>query len=302
MTGKSRKPAVRGPALQGLVSVHVEDQAVLSLPVTEIRTGGAHQPRRRAQEANLDTLAASIRERGILQPLLVRSTPSGYELVAGERRLRAAVLAGLTQVPVLVRELDDHAALEAALIENLQREGLEIIDEVDSTLSLVANRLMIPREDARDRLLEHLRRPERGDGLSELEALFLQLGRGSWQSFTKNKLRILNWPETVLTAMRDHGLPYTIAGVIAAAPPDHQSALLAFALKPATKLEVRAEAQRLNPPKARRTDRQLSMQLAKRLSSERWLASLGVEDRHALDSWLKKMPDRVRQALQRQEP
>ncbi|MGY2896913.1 ParB/RepB/Spo0J family partition protein [Deinococcus sp. UYEF24] len=291
---------MRGPALLGLISVPSEDQAVLSLSVAEIRTGGAHQPRRRAQEANLETLATSIRERGILQPLLVRSTSSGYELVAGERRLRAAVIAGLTQVPVLVRELTDHEALEAALIENLQREGLEIIDEVDSTLSLVANRLLIPREAARERLLEHLRRPERSDGLPELEALFQQLGRGSWQSFTKNKLRILNWPEAVLSAMRDNGLPYTIAGIIAAAPADHQSALLAFALKPATKLEVRAEAQRLNPPKARGIDRQLSVQLAKRLSSERWLASLGKEDQHALEAWLKKMPDRVRQALQKQ--
>ena len=300
MTGKSRKPAVRGPALQGLVSVPAEDQAVLSLSVAEIRTGGAYQPRRRAQDANLETLTTSIREHGILQPLLVRSTPSGYELVAGERRLRAAVVAGLTQVPVLVRKLSDHEALEAALIENLQREGLEIIDEVDATLSLVANRLMIPREHARDRLLEHLRRPERSDGLPELEALFHQLGRGSWQSFTKNKLRILNWPGTVLAAMRDHGLPYTVAGIIAAAPAADQAALLTFALKPATKLEVRAEAQRLNPPKARGIDRQLSVQLAKRLSSERWLASLEKEDQRALEEWMKKMPDRVREALQRQ--
>jgi len=298
VTGKSRKPAVRGPALQGLISSASQDPTATSLPIGDIRTGAAHQPRRRAQEANLETLSASIREHGVLQPLLVRSTPSGYELVAGERRLRAAILAGLAEVPVLIRELNDHEALEAALIENLQREGLEIIDEVDSTLSLIANRLLIPREAVRERLLEHLRRPERTDGLAELEALFLQLGRGSWRSFAKNKLRILNWPEAVLAAMREQGLPYTIAGVIAAAPSQHQPALLTFALKPATKLEVRAEAQRLNPPKARSVDRKLSEQLAKRLSSQRWLASLGEEDQKALSVWLKKMPDRLRQALE----
>lgn len=298
MTGKGKKPAVRAPALQGLISTAPEETASTSLPISNIQTGAAHQPRRRAQEANLETLSASIREHGVLQPLLVRSTPTGYELVAGERRLRAAVLAGLSEVPVLIRDLNDHEALEAALIENLQREGLEIIDEVDSTLSLVANRLQIPREDARDRLLEHLRRPERTDGLVELDALFLQLGRGSWRSFAKNKLRILNWPEAVLAAMRDQGLPYTIAGVIAAAPSQHQSALLTFALKPATKLEVRAEAQRLSPPKARSIDRQLSEQLAKRLSSQRWLTALDKEDQKALAGWLKKMPDRIRQALE----
>jgi ParB family chromosome partitioning protein len=79
------------------------------------------QPRRHFDEAALETLAASIRERGLLQPLLVRRVPNGYELIAGERRLRAAQRAGLESVPVVVREADPQERLELALIENLQR-------------------------------------------------------------------------------------------------------------------------------------------------------------------------------------
>ena len=298
MTGRSRKPAVRGPALQGLVPTAPGEFAVTTLPIREISLGASHQPRRRAEEANLQDLTASVREKGVLQPLLVRSISNGYELVAGERRLRAAELAGLAEVPVLVRELNDTDALEVALIENLQREGLEIIDEVDATLRLVAHRLQIPQEAARDRLLEYLRRPENTEGISQLEALFTLLGRGTWQSFVKNKLRILNWPPLILAAMRDHGLPYTIAGVIAASPPLHHEGLLAFALTGASKTQVRAEAQRLNPPNRRRNDHERTIQIARKLSSERWLTSLDEQSEKDLEAWLKKMPARLKQTLQ----
>jgi ParB family chromosome partitioning protein len=82
------------------------------------------QPRAGFDEESLAELEASIREHGVLQPVLVRPTPDGYELVAGERRWRAAATAGLKTVPALVRHLDDRGALEAALVENLQRENL----------------------------------------------------------------------------------------------------------------------------------------------------------------------------------
>lgn len=87
------------------------------------------QPRRSFDESKIDELAASIREKGILQPLLVRRRGDGYELIAGERRLRAAMKAGLKEVPVVVRETTDHEALQLALIENLQREDLNPIEE-----------------------------------------------------------------------------------------------------------------------------------------------------------------------------
>ncbi|MBX6422535.1 ParB/RepB/Spo0J family partition protein [Thermosulfurimonas sp. F29] len=90
------------------------------------------QPRRKFSEEELARLADSIREKGVLQPLLVREiAPGTYELVAGERRLRAAKMAGLSEVPVLVKALSDEEALSVALIENLQREDLNPLEEAE---------------------------------------------------------------------------------------------------------------------------------------------------------------------------
>ena len=97
------------------------------LPVTAIRPN-THQPRRSFPEAGIRELAASIREVGILQPLVVRSTHSGFELIAGERRLRAAQEAGLERVPVLIRQAGDNESMELALVENLQREDLNPLE------------------------------------------------------------------------------------------------------------------------------------------------------------------------------
>jgi len=115
---------------------------VLELRVDELQPG-RYQPRGTVREESLDELAQSIREQGVLQPLIVRAVASPaesgpvYEIVAGERRWRAARLVGLPTVPVIVRELDDQSALAVALIENLQREDLNPIDQARSMLRLV---------------------------------------------------------------------------------------------------------------------------------------------------------------------
>ncbi|MSQ48827.1 MAG: ParB/RepB/Spo0J family partition protein [Betaproteobacteria bacterium] len=111
--------------------------AVASLPVGAIRPG-KYQPRTRMDQQALAELAASIRAQGLMQPLLVR--PLGdkqYELIAGERRWRAAQLAGLTEVPVLVREVQDNAALAMSLIENIQREDLNPLEEATGLQRLI---------------------------------------------------------------------------------------------------------------------------------------------------------------------
>jgi len=92
-------------------------------------TANPLQPRRVFDEAKLDELAISIRDQGVIQPLIVRRNGDGYELIAGERRLRAAMKAGLKEVPVVVREASDNDSLQLALIENLQREDLNPIEE-----------------------------------------------------------------------------------------------------------------------------------------------------------------------------
>jgi ParB family chromosome partitioning protein len=97
----------------------------------------ALQPRKVFAPDALAELAASIAEKGVLQPLLVRTTKGGFEIVAGERRFRAAQMAGLKAVPVVVRELDDRQALEVAIIENLQREDLDDLEEAEAYQQLL---------------------------------------------------------------------------------------------------------------------------------------------------------------------
>ena len=98
------------------------------VPVGEILPG-AMQPRNGMDNSSLNELAESIRENGIVQPLIVRPREGGYELIAGERRWRAAQMAGLARVPIVIRDVDDRTALELALVENLQRENLDSIEE-----------------------------------------------------------------------------------------------------------------------------------------------------------------------------
>ena len=107
----------------------LESGRVLYLPLGSIRPNPA-QPRRIFDPAGLQELADSIRQYGILQPLTVRRKENGYELIAGERRLRAAGMAGLTQAPCLVAAVDEEASGMLALVENLQRRDLDFIEDV----------------------------------------------------------------------------------------------------------------------------------------------------------------------------
>ena len=102
--------------------------SVLDVPLSRV-VPNPHQPRHHWDDADLEDLAASIREHGVLQPVLVTETIDGYQLIAGERRVRAARLAGLDRIPALVRQLADRDQLEVALVENVQRSDLDPIDE-----------------------------------------------------------------------------------------------------------------------------------------------------------------------------
>jgi ParB family chromosome partitioning protein len=110
-----------------------------------------YQPRRRFADADLAELSDSIREQGILQPLLVRKDGLGYELVAGERRLRAARLAGLQQVPVVTKDISDEALLEMSIIENIQREDLNPLDEAEA-YHLLMTEFSLTQEEAAKRV------------------------------------------------------------------------------------------------------------------------------------------------------
>jgi ParB family transcriptional regulator, chromosome partitioning protein len=122
------------------------EQELRELPV-ELISPNPSQPRRHFDDASLVALADSLRERGVLQPVLVRPLPGGsYELIAGERRWRAAQLAGLETVPALVRPHDDAASLELALIENMAREDLNPVEEARAC-ALLVDELGLTREE-----------------------------------------------------------------------------------------------------------------------------------------------------------
>ncbi len=110
--------------------------AVVELPLARV-AASPYQPRHHVDDAALEELAASIREHGVLQPVLVTETLDGYQLIAGERRVRAARLAGLERIPALVRQLADRDQLEVALVENVQRADLDPIDEASAYRRLI---------------------------------------------------------------------------------------------------------------------------------------------------------------------
>ncbi len=147
----SKKPSGLGRGLGALLGDDVlktETSGSLFLPISQVESCSS-QPRKHFDEASLAELAASIQEHGIIQPLTVRKLASGYyQIIAGERRWRAARLAGLSEVPVIVIEADDRKAAELAMIENLQREDLNPMEEAAGFQSLIETYHMTQEEAA----------------------------------------------------------------------------------------------------------------------------------------------------------
>ena len=156
----------------------LDSTRVLFLPVDAIAPN-PHQPRRVFPQHELEELADSIRALGLLQPLTVRRSGSGWELVAGERRLRAAKLAGLTEVPCLSLQIDSQRSSLLALVENLQRKDLDFWEEALALDKLISTYHLSQEEAARR--------------------------SGKSQSAVANKLRLLKLPGPVLERLRDAG-------------------------------------------------------------------------------------------------
>ncbi len=183
----------------------------------------ATQPRRYFDPQAMQSLVESVKQNGILQPLLVRPAGDKYELVAGERRYRAAQTAALTSVPVTVREMSDEQAVQYALTENLQREDLNPVEATEGTLQLLALRLgcetaQVPsilyrmENEAKGKITRNVS----GNSETEIvEKVFAQLGKISWQSFVRTRLPLLKLPEEILSALRAGQIEYTKAKKIA---------------------------------------------------------------------------------------
>ncbi|MGG2482551.1 ParB/RepB/Spo0J family partition protein [Brevibacillus borstelensis] len=129
-----------GKGLNALITSNMieEEEHVLEIPVADIRPN-PYQPRKEFESSAIEELAQSIKEHGIIQPLIVRKSIKGYELVAGERRLRAAKSLGLKKVAAVVKDYSDQQLMEIALIENLQRENLNPLEEAEAYEKLISH-------------------------------------------------------------------------------------------------------------------------------------------------------------------
>lgn len=192
--------------------------AICSIKVNE------SQPRRYFDVEKLEQLVISIKEHGILEPLLVRPIGEGqYELVAGERRYRAALQVGLKEIPVVIRELNNREALQLSLVENLIREDLNPVEETEGILHLLSLRL---NQDT-DNVISTLYRMQNeakgkvtqnvlgNDNSEAIQAVFDALGIMTWESFINSRLPLLKLPDDILEALRKGEIEYTKATAIA---------------------------------------------------------------------------------------
>lgn len=203
-------------------------QQVLELPIADIHPN-PHQPRQNFAPGDLAELALSISQVGVLQPLSVRRTGGGWELIAGERRLRAAELAGLPRVPCLPVEADEDASALLALVENLQRKDLDVWEEAAALRQLI-DRHHLSQEEAARRI-------------------------GKSQSAVANKLRLLKLPEDVIDSLRSNRLTERHArALLRLDTPELQRAALEYIVKrqfnvAQTEAYVQRLCQREPPPR-----------------------------------------------------
>ena len=186
------------------LKTYMETGRVVFLPARSIRPNPA-QPRRHFREEALSELADSIRQHGILQPLSVRRVGTSYELIAGERRLRAGQMAGLTEIPCIIMSMDDKESGAAALVENLQRQDLDFIEEARGICCLMDQWNMSQEQIAKS------------------------LGKS--QSCIANKLRLLKHSDKVLEAIRQTELTERHARALLKLPtePEKMQAIAAIA-------------------------------------------------------------------------
>lgn len=243
------KKSSLGRGLDALISKKPEEASkgsVQHIKISQI-VQAAYQPRQVFDAEALAELAQSIREKGVLQPLLVRPSGEGFEIVAGERRWRASQLAGLQEVPVIVRELADREALEIAIVENLQREDLGPLEEARAYQALLSQGL-------------------KQEGVAQAV--------GKSRSAIANALRLLTLPEAALQALERGDISAGHARALLAQPEHDQTwALTQITQRSLTvreaealKRETKAPAPiKVNPP---RTYRQVELDLSRRTGTK----------------------------------
>ena len=225
MTVRPERAQGLGRGLAALIPQRAETRAT----ATDIAIASIHpnpdQPRRRFSDAEMATLTASIREHGVLQPVLVAETLDGYQLIAGERRVRAAAAAGLERIPAVIRHLDDRSRLELALIENLQREDLDPIESAHGFRRLI--------EDF---------------GFTH-EAIAERVGRA--RSTVANTMRLLDLAPVVQAAIADGSISEGHGRALGGLSIDHQEHVLGAVIEQELSVRQTEElVRRLREPKA----------------------------------------------------
>jgi ParB family chromosome partitioning protein len=220
---RTQPPAERSKLKNVALFASEEESSIPhTLPLDQI-TLPTTQPRRYFDPQAMQSLVESVKSEGILQPLLVRPVGEKYEVIAGERRYRAAIEAELTEVSVTVREMTDEQAVQYALIENLQREDLNPVEETEGLLNLLALRLGCDTAEVSSKLYRmeneakgKITRNVSGKEETEtIEQVFASVGRMNWQSFVRTRLPLLKLPADILGALRAGRLEYTKAKAIA---------------------------------------------------------------------------------------
>ena len=257
MTSKRNQPyrqIKKGSGLDALFGDTPAQEESLALELIQLPP---QQPRRYFDPQKMQQLVQSIKEHGIIEPLLVRPGGNNYELVAGERRYRAAIEVGLEKVPVVIRELTDEEAVQLSLIENLHREDLNPVEETEGILQLLALRIE-QKPSSVIKILHRMHNEVKGKvthnvmGNSEaqvVEEVFAGLGLMTWESFVKNRLPLLNLPEEVMEALRSGQIAYTKAKAIASIK-EHKKCqeLLSAAIKEKLSLsQIRERIKALEP-------------------------------------------------------
>jgi ParB family chromosome partitioning protein len=214
-----------GRGLAALIPQRSETRATTTdVPIASIRPN-PDQPRRRFSDAEMATLTASVREHGVLQPVLVTETLDGYQLIAGERRVRAAVAAGLDRIPAVIRHLDDRERLELALIENLQREDLDPIESAHGFRRLIDD-----------------------FGLTH-ESIAERVGRA--RSTVANTLRLLDLAPVVQAAIADGSITEGHGRALGGLSTEHQEHVLGAVIEQELSVRQTEElVRRLREPKA----------------------------------------------------
>ncbi len=225
MTVRTDRGSALGRGLASLIPQRGSSgAAAVEIPLARI-TPSPWQPRRRVDDAALEELAASIREHGVLQAVLVTETLDGYQLIAGERRVRAARLAGLERIPAVIRQLADRDQLEVALVENVQRADLDPIDEATAYRQLV-DEFGLTQESVADRV-------------------------GKARATVANTLRLLDLHAEVQAAIADGVISQGHGRALGGLPPESQAHVLRTVVEQGLSVRQTEElVRRLREPRA----------------------------------------------------